>query len=199
MAKTKEFETLKELHVVEKKLKDSYGNIVFAYKTDNNTYWNVELGGKMVTIAVDEKGSTRELTVEEDAQHDALYEEKVFTNLREQLMNIADESGLTVDTVVKRGVENNVLFFWLHENRDKMIESLDILEEPLLNVLVSSFETLMGSKEYFKHDIDLIEQALEREEKELKEYGVLLSFTNELDKLKEVVAKYKQVETIKEV
>ncbi|MED3004219.1 hypothetical protein P4316_15355, partial [Bacillus thuringiensis] len=113
MAKTKEFETLKELHVVEKKLKDSYGNIVFAYKTDNNTYWNVELGGKMVTIAVDEKGSTRELTVEEDAQHDALYEEKVFTNLREQLMNIADESGLTVDTVVKRGVENNVLFFWL--------------------------------------------------------------------------------------
>ena len=198
MAKTKEFETLKELHVVEKKLKDSYGNIVFAYKTDNNTYWNVELGGKMVTIAV-EKGSTRELTVEEDAQHDALYEEKVFTNLREQLMNIADESGLTVDTVVKRGVENNVLFFWLHENRDKMIESLDILEEPLLNVLVSSFETLMGSKEYFKHDIDLIEQALEREEKELKEYGVLLSFTNELDKLKEVVAKYKQVETIKEV
>ncbi|MED3004675.1 hypothetical protein P4316_17635, partial [Bacillus thuringiensis] len=85
------------------------------------------------------------------------------------------------------------------ENRDKMIESLDILEEPLLNVLVSSFETLMGSKEYFKHDIDLIEQALEREEKELKEYGVLLSFTNELDKLKEVVAKYKQVETIKEV
>lgn len=199
MAKTKEFETLKELHVVEKKLKDSYGNIVFAYKTDNNTYWNVELGGKMVTIAVDEKGSNRELTVEEDAQHDALYEEKVFTNLREQLMNIADESGLTVDTVVKRGVENNVLFFWLHENRDKMIESLDILEEPLLNVLVSSFETLMGSKEYFKHDIDLIEQALEREEKELKEYGVLLSFTNELDKLKEVVAKYKQVETIKEV
>ncbi|MGF2715866.1 hypothetical protein ACQUY5_27120 [Bacillus cereus] len=190
---TKTFDTLKELVLIEENLRKSLKNVVFAYMTDETTYWNTELSGKMISIAVNKNGNTRELGVEEEAQYDVLYNEKPFTNLREQLLNIEHKDNQSLEESIKRGVASNVLFFWLHDHREKMQESLDVIEEPLLNVLTKSLEELIEEKKYYKVDVNKLEQALEREKKEMKEYGILLDFTNELDKLKEVSTTYKQM------
>ncbi|MEC2463444.1 hypothetical protein P9X10_00835 [Bacillus cereus] len=153
--KKEELKHIFRLKTIETKLETTFGLVAFAYEVKGESFWHTEIEGELTLIATNNGESPRFVKEEERKQNNDLYNTLENTNTRDTLINmtIKDKSLNDVSNISDKDVylvysslSNNALFFWLHQDMNKVVEISNFLGEHHLDMLEYAFTDIIDGK-----------------------------------------------------